>query len=94
MYSIVLFHVLLLLNWQTPELGITEHIAEDACKFAVWTGKPPQSEDKRIIKVKLRCHFCTVSGALFVEAETCSGNRSWFLEATFLKHLKKACFSP
>lgn len=36
---------------QTPELGVTEHIAEDSCKFAVWTGKPPQSEDKRVIKV-------------------------------------------
>ena len=36
---------------QTPELGITEHIAEDSCKFAVWTGKPPQSEDKRVMKV-------------------------------------------
>ena len=31
---------------------MTEHVAEDACKFAVWTGKPPQSEDKRIIKVR------------------------------------------
>ena len=39
---------------QTPELGVTEHVAEDSCKFAVWTGKPPQSEDKRIIKVRLR----------------------------------------
>ncbi|KAJ7380431.1 hypothetical protein OS493_008889 [Desmophyllum pertusum] len=37
---------------QTPELGVTEHVAEDSCKFAVWTGKPPQSEDKRIIKAR------------------------------------------
>lgn len=36
---------------QTFELGVTEHVAEDSCKFAVWTGKPPQSEDKRVIKV-------------------------------------------
>ncbi|XP_032241354.2 triple functional domain protein isoform X5 [Nematostella vectensis] len=35
---------------KTSELGVTEHIAEDPCKFAVWTGKPPQSEDKRVIK--------------------------------------------
>ncbi|XP_020600716.1 triple functional domain protein-like isoform X7 [Orbicella faveolata] len=37
---------------KTPELGVTEHVAEDSCKFAVWTGKPPQSEDKRIIKAR------------------------------------------
>ena len=39
---------------QTFELGVTEHVAEDSCKFAVWTGKPPQSEDKRVIKVSLQ----------------------------------------
>ncbi|XP_066016290.1 kalirin isoform X11 [Pocillopora verrucosa] len=39
---------------KTPELGITEHIAEDSCKFAVWTGKPPQSEDKRVMKIQLQ----------------------------------------
>lgn len=38
---------------QTSELGITEHIAEDPCKFAVWTGEPPFTEDKRIIKVTI-----------------------------------------
>ena len=39
---------------QTSELGITEHIAEDCCKFAVWTGEPPFTEEKRIIKVRAR----------------------------------------
>ncbi|CAH3018961.1 unnamed protein product [Porites evermanni] len=37
---------------KTFELGVTEHVAEDSCKFAVWTGKPPQSEDKRVIKAR------------------------------------------
>ena len=36
---------------KTSELGVTEHIEGDPCKFAVWTGKPTQSEDKRVIKV-------------------------------------------
>ena len=44
----------LIFFWQTFELGVTEHVAEDSCKFAVWTGKPPQSEDKRVIKVSLQ----------------------------------------
>ena len=48
---------------QTFELGVTEHVAEDSCKFAVWTGKPPQSEDKRIIKVSLQL-TCTAAEQL------------------------------
>ena len=44
---------------QTSELGITEHIAEDCCKFAVWTGEPPFTEEKRIIKV--RAHLSDLS---------------------------------
>ena len=38
-------------DFQTSELGITEHLAEDPCKFAVWIGEPPFTEEKRIIKV-------------------------------------------
>lgn len=38
---------------KTSELGITEHMAEDKCKFAVWTGAPPLTEEKRIIKVSI-----------------------------------------
>ncbi|XP_065051810.1 triple functional domain protein-like isoform X2 [Rhopilema esculentum] len=37
---------------KTSELGITEHLAEDPCKFAVWTGEPPFTEDKRTIKAE------------------------------------------
>ena len=36
---------------KTNELGLTEHVAEDSSKFAVWTGDPPFTEEKRIIKV-------------------------------------------
>ncbi|XP_057304422.1 triple functional domain protein-like isoform X4 [Hydractinia symbiolongicarpus] len=35
---------------KTSEMGITEHIAEDKCKFAIWTGAPPFTEEKRVIK--------------------------------------------
>ena len=36
---------------KTSEMGITEYVAEDKCKFAAWTGNPPLTEEKRIIKV-------------------------------------------
>ncbi|XP_046859404.1 kalirin-like isoform X4 [Xenia sp. Carnegie-2017] len=32
------------------EIGITEHIAEDGCKFALWTGLPPNCDVKKIVK--------------------------------------------
>jgi hypothetical protein len=36
---------------QTSELGVTEHIEGDECKFAVWTGRSPMPENKIILKV-------------------------------------------
>lgn len=34
---------------QTSELGVTEHIEGDECKFSVWTGREPMASDCRII---------------------------------------------
>ena len=36
---------------QTADMGITEHIEGDECKFAVWTGRTPAIENKAIMKV-------------------------------------------
>ena len=36
---------------QTSELGVTEHIEGDECKFAVWTGRAPISDLRIILKV-------------------------------------------
>lgn len=33
----------------TAELGVTEHIEGDECKFAVWTGRAPMMSDYRIV---------------------------------------------
>ena len=49
---------------KTSDLGITEHVAEDKCKFAVWTGSPPYTEEKRIIKV---CHLSFFLFLTFLE---------------------------
>jgi hypothetical protein len=36
---------------QTSELGVTEHIEGDECKFAVWTGRAPISDYRIVLKV-------------------------------------------
>lgn len=43
----------LLLIWstQTSELGVTEHIEGDPCKFALWVGRTPTSDNKTVLKV-------------------------------------------
>ena len=58
---------------KTSEMGITEHVAEDKCKFAAWTGNPPLTEEKRIIKVNFVCtqyhfsHSGLMSACIFEE---------------------------
>lgn len=37
--------------YQTSELGVTEHIEGDPCKFALWAGRTPTSDSKTILKV-------------------------------------------
>ncbi|KAG8197116.1 hypothetical protein JTE90_004375 [Oedothorax gibbosus] len=34
----------------TSEIGITEHVEGDECKFAVWTGRAPLAENKIVLK--------------------------------------------
>lgn len=36
---------------KTSELGVTEHIEGDECKFAVWTGRAPISDFRIVLKV-------------------------------------------
>ena len=33
----------------TSDLGVTEHIEGDECKFAIWTGRAPMISDFRIV---------------------------------------------
>ncbi|XP_070770972.1 kalirin [Enoplosus armatus] len=34
----------------TSELGVTEHIEGDSCKFALWAGRTPSSDNKTVLK--------------------------------------------
>lgn len=36
---------------QTSELGVTEHVEGDPCKFALWVGRTPTSDNKIVLKV-------------------------------------------
>lgn len=40
------------LLFQTSELGVTEHVEGDPCKFALWVGRTPTSDNKIVLKVK------------------------------------------
>lgn len=45
---------------QTSELGVTEHIEGDECKFAVWTGRAPISDLRIILKVGVCFERCLI----------------------------------
>uniref|UniRef100_A0A8C1NSN3 Kalirin RhoGEF kinase n=1 Tax=Cyprinus carpio TaxID=7962 RepID=A0A8C1NSN3_CYPCA len=58
----------------TSELGVTEHIEGDPCKFALWAGRTPTSDNKTVLKV--RCAF------LYVCVYQCQINPRFDLELT------------
>uniref|UniRef100_A0A4W5Q235 non-specific serine/threonine protein kinase n=1 Tax=Hucho hucho TaxID=62062 RepID=A0A4W5Q235_9TELE len=41
----------------TSELGVTEHIEGDPCKFALWAGRTPSSDNKTVLKVGPQRHL-------------------------------------
>lgn len=47
---------------QTSELGVTEHVEGDPCKFALWVGRTPTSDNKIVLKVRVAksraLHLC------------------------------------
>ena len=45
---------------QKSELGVTEHIEGDECKFAIWTGRVPMAENKMVLKVRREKENLTV----------------------------------
>lgn len=49
--------VLIFLCLQTSELGVTEHVEGDPCKFALWVGRTPSSDNKTVLKVHYSLSF-------------------------------------
>lgn len=42
---------------QTSELGVTEHVEGDPCKFALWVGRTPTSDNKIVLKVRITASY-------------------------------------
>uniref|UniRef100_A0A4W6G2E8 non-specific serine/threonine protein kinase n=1 Tax=Lates calcarifer TaxID=8187 RepID=A0A4W6G2E8_LATCA len=52
----------------TSELGVTEHIEGDPCKFALWAGRTPSSDNKTVLKVsKIRYFKRLIKCPLFLQ---------------------------
>lgn len=66
------FHVIV----QTSELGVTEHVEGDPCKFALWVGRTPTSDNKIVLKViviffQSIAHFLILSPWLSLALSLC-----------------------
>uniref|UniRef100_A0A8C7R8N3 non-specific serine/threonine protein kinase n=1 Tax=Oncorhynchus mykiss TaxID=8022 RepID=A0A8C7R8N3_ONCMY len=44
----------------TSELGVTEHVEGDPCKFALWVGRTPTSDNKIVLKLSGGCELTVV----------------------------------
>lgn len=53
---------------QTSELGVTEHVEGDPCKFALWVGRTPTSDNKIVLKVNLSLSFSLKAWHCFASA--------------------------
>lgn len=64
---------------QTSELGVTEHVEGDPCKFALWVGRTPTSDNKIVLKVKLTSPHPRLKPPLGFD-------RYWFSKAEACNH--------
>jgi hypothetical protein len=44
--------VITISHLQTSEIGITEHVEGDECKFAIWSGSIMPTYNKIVLKVR------------------------------------------
>ena len=71
---------------QIAEIGVTEHIEGDQCKFALWTGSVPTMSETKII---LRVSCLPISTVLFLFIYEIV-SRNWLL--TWLKSIYRLVF--
>lgn len=65
--------------FKTSELGVTEHVEGDPCKFALWVGRTPTSDNKIVLKVSMPVSFSvTLFHSVNVKhyASRCTGSQS------------------
>ena len=49
----------------TSEMGVTDHIEGDECKFATWTGRTPMAENKVVLKVLIGPSLMHIKNHIF-----------------------------
>ncbi|XP_042151367.1 triple functional domain protein isoform X2 [Oncorhynchus tshawytscha] len=48
----------------TSELGVTEHVEGDPCKFALWVGRTPTSDNKIVLKPSQGCKHGSMASSI------------------------------
>ncbi|RMC15912.1 hypothetical protein DUI87_08117 [Hirundo rustica rustica] len=64
----------------TSELGVTEHVEGDPCKFALWVGRTPTSDNKIVLKI---ININNVERCKVVLASSIENKQDW------IKHIRE-----
>ncbi|XP_058878264.1 triple functional domain protein isoform X9 [Acipenser ruthenus] len=76
----------------TSELGVTEHVEGDPCKFALWVGRTPTSDNKIVLKPSQGCKHGAMGSSIENKQDWIKHIREVIQERTI--HLKGALKEP
>ncbi|XP_076864949.1 triple functional domain protein isoform X2 [Brachyhypopomus gauderio] len=76
----------------TSELGVTEHVEGDPCKFALWVGRTPTSDNKIVLKLSQGCKHGAMASSIENKQDWIKHIREVIQERTV--HLKGALKEP
>ncbi|XP_061111620.1 triple functional domain protein isoform X1 [Conger conger] len=76
----------------TSELGVTEHVEGDPCKFALWVGRTPTSDNKIVLKPSQGCKHGAMASSIENKQDWIKHIREVIQERTI--HLKGALKEP
>ncbi|KAL2080068.1 hypothetical protein ACEWY4_023861 [Coilia grayii] len=76
----------------TSELGVTEHVEGDPCKFALWVGRTPTSDNKIVLKPSQGCKHGAMASSIENKQDWIKHIREVIQERTV--HLKGALKEP
>ncbi|XP_055749747.1 triple functional domain protein isoform X3 [Salvelinus fontinalis] len=76
----------------TSELGVTEHVEGDPCKFALWVGRTPTSDNKIVLKPSQGCKHGSMASSIENKQDWIKHVREVIQERTI--HLRGALKEP
>ncbi|XP_028673796.1 triple functional domain protein isoform X1 [Erpetoichthys calabaricus] len=76
----------------TSELGVTEHVEGDPCKFALWVGRTPTNDNKIVLKPSQGCKHGAMASSIENKQDWIKHIREVIQERTI--HLKGALKEP